>query len=269
MVFSGVAAAALLVVAAVVLLRGFPSSTGAQSERLLKTQSAAYRVQVALAHKDPAEVAKTDAEMLRSAAAVKGDEKDEAQRIAVPLHVQAIAFLRDHASPEVLSDVPGAIAPGATGAAAGASPPTPELPSLPAIPGVSLPPGVPTTAGRVGPVAVPPLPPSPTTTVGSTPPAGAVSPSVTITGITPRLDGPFEVNFTVSGFTPDPSGAPGSYNLRFSYDGGQDPVTYSGPSPWTFPLVKAILHRQVCAEVVDSTGAPVPDTSSCTNIINF
>jgi hypothetical protein len=92
---------------------------------------------------------------------------------------------------------------------------------------------------------------------------------VKITGIIPRLDGTFEVNFEVSGFTPDASGAPGSYAVRFSYDSGAEYTVYGGDSPWSLPLLKAILHRQLCVDVVDETGAGLPDSGNCTNILNL
>jgi hypothetical protein len=114
------------------------------------------------------------------------------------------------------------------------------------------------------PVVVPPGDQEPTTTVVGLPSV----PSVKITGIDPRLDGDFDVNFTITGFTPDASGAPGTYTLRFSYDGGADATTYTGESPWNLPLVKAIAYRQVCADVVDAAGAVVENSGTCTNIIN-
>jgi len=261
MVFSGVAATALLVIAIVAALQIVPGSSPARSEALLQAQNAAYRVQVALDSKDPAQVAKADAELLRSAETVPGPERDEALRIAVPVHIQAVAFLRDHASPEVLADVPGAVSSVGnepTLVQPDASPPTP-LDSLLAPTG---PGGTPTS---IGPIELPPLPDAPTTTA----PGGSVTPSVTITGTRPRLDGNFEVQFSVSGFTPDASGAPGTYAIRFSYDGGADATTFTGDSPWSLPLVQAILHRQVCADVVDATGVVLPDSGNCTNIINF
>jgi hypothetical protein len=156
--------------------------------------------------------------------------------------------------------VAGAIsAIGAPGSAA--SPEVTESP-LPTLPPVTLPAGVPTS---VGPVIVPPVVDGPTTTLDTVP----VTPTVKISGINPRLDGNFEVNFTVVGFTPDPSGAPGTYTVRFSYDHGAAATTYTGDSPWVLPLVKAIVHRQVCADVVDATGAVVPGSGTCTNIINL
>lgn len=261
MVFSGVAAAALLVIALVAALQTVPGSSPDRSNALLRAQNAAFKVRVALERKDPAQVAKADADLLRTATTVPGEDADEAQRIAVPVHVQAIAFLRDHASPQVLSDVPGAVPSGGGPAVPAGGPPDAALLPLPSIPGITVPAGVPTS---VGPVAVPPVD-APTTTIGS----GPVAPTVTITGIKPRLDGNFEVNFTVAGFAPDASGAPGTYAVRFSYDGGADATTYTGDSPWNLPLVKAILHRQVCADVVDANGDVVPGSGTCTNIINL
>ncbi|HUQ63608.1 MAG TPA: hypothetical protein VM121_07635 [Acidimicrobiales bacterium] len=261
MVFSGVAATALLAIAIVAALHIVPGSSPARSEALLHAQNAAYRVQVALDSKNPAEVAKADAELLRTAETVRGPERDEVQRIAVPLHVQAIAFLRDHASAEVLADVPGAVSSG--GSEASSAPPDPNPPSpLDSLPTLIAPDG---TVTPIGPIELPPVVEGPTTTA-----AGAtVTPSVRITAIRPRLNGNFEVQFAVSGFTPDASGAPDTYTVRFSYDGGADATTYTGDSPWSLPLFEAILHRQVCAEVVDAAGAVVPDSGNCTNIINL
>lgn len=261
MAFSGVAAAALLVLATVAALQSVPGSSANHSSALLRAQSAAYRVQVALDHKDPGQVAKADADLLRTAESVGGDERAEAQRIAVPVHVQAIAFLRDHASPEVLSDVPGARPAGASPNSAASS--DVSVPSLTSLPTVTVPGVLPTSI----PVTLPRVIGAPTTTAPVGP--AAVVPSVKISGINPKLDGSFEVNFVVSGFTPDAGGAPGTFAVRFSYDNGAEPTTYAGDSPWSLPLLKAILHRQLCVEVVDATGAPLPGSGNCTNIINL
>lgn len=259
MAFSGVAAVALLVIAGIAALQIVAGAPADHSIALLRAQDAAYRVQLAIDRKDAGQVAKADADLLRTAETVSGKDREEAQRITAPVHVQAVAFLRDHASPQVLSDVPGAVS--------SAGPPGPALspdvssPTPTTLPSLTVPGGAPTS---LGPAVVPPVD-GPTTTRGALP----VRPSVKISRIDPRLDGDFDVNFTVAGFTPDASGAPGTYTVRFSYDGGADATTYAGKSPWVLPLVKAILHRQVCVEVRDATGAVVPGSGTCTNIINL
>ncbi|HEX8770723.1 MAG TPA: hypothetical protein VF711_08145, partial [Acidimicrobiales bacterium] len=188
MACSAVAAVALLLIAGVAALQILPgSSAPSRSSALLRAQNAAYRVQVAIDRRDPAQVAKADADLLRTAKEISDTDRREIQRIAVPVHVQAIAFLRDHASPDVLSDMPGAISAGEV-----PPPPVPDVAvSAPvSVPPVTVPDGAPKL---VEPAVTPPGVDGSATTLGA-----PVTPSVTINRVEPRLDGDFDVIFTVA-----------------------------------------------------------------------
>jgi hypothetical protein len=119
----------------------------------------------------------------------------------------------------------------------------------------------PTTAGVDAQAAVTPSPPTTQPEVVPTPPQAARR--VEIGAVTADLEGNLLVEFTASGFTPDPSRAPGTYAVRFSFDDGQSPTVWGGSSPWVFPVGDGLVHRQVCAEVVDHTGAAEPSSRSC------
>ncbi len=93
------------------------------------------------------------------------------------------------------------------------------------------------------------------------------APGVAILDVVARLDGTFAVDFAVSGFTPDASGAAGTHSVRFSFDDGQAPTTWDGRSPWSFPVTAGLTYRQVCARVADAAGVEDPATGGCHDIV--
>lgn len=210
------------------------------SEVASSTRAAVARLRTALVGGDPIAVAEADANLLRIAGKLPVRDAQQARSEAVSAHTEAVLFLRDNPAP--IEFVPRPPDGGASVAAPAAPRPSTTL------------------AGRgAATVASPPttqLVPVPTTL----PPAGR---RVEIRGVTAELDGSFRVDFTAVGFTPDASGAPGTYAVRFSFDGGQSPTIWTGSSPWAFPLGDGLLYREVCAEVVDQTGTAVPSSGNC------
>lgn len=226
------AGASVVAAVAVLLVLALPSvlspGEGASTEAASSTRDAVTRLRTALAGGDPIAVAEADADLLRIAGGLPDRE-------AVSAHTRAVAFLRDNPAP--VEFVPGPD-DGRTSVAAPAPQPRPApAPGSPPAPGASST-TAPTAAVRVG-------------------------PSVDIVAVTAELDGSFRVDFATRGFTPDPSRAPGTYAVRFSFDGGDKPAIWTGSSPWVFPLGDGLLYRQVCAEVVDHTAAAVPSTRNC------
>ena len=245
----GVAAAAIVValVAVPALLRDDGGEkTSVASGPASTTRDAVTRLRAALVSRDPLTVARADADLVRLARQLPAQERAAVETEANQLHVEAIQFLRAHPTPEVLAAVPpgpGVVQPPPTGAG------DPALP-------------VPTTGATAD-------PPVPTTTAPPAVPTTAVAPdmSVAITAVTPTIDGTVAVHFTVSGFTPDRSRRPGSHAVRFSFDDGQKPQVWDGPSPWTFPTDNAIRFQQVCAVVVDGRGVEQPGSGTCVDIL--
>ncbi|HYX43432.1 MAG TPA: hypothetical protein VE760_00225, partial [Acidimicrobiales bacterium] len=208
------------------------------------TRDAVARLRAALVSRDPLRVAQADADLLRLASQLPPEERAAVEAVAVQAHVEAIQFLREH--PEVLAVVPPGPAadrppPNAVGDGAVPVPTTVPPPDLP----------VPTTVGP---------PPVPTTVV-------APERSVAITAVTPTIDGTFAVYFSVSGFTPDRRPRPGNHAVRFSFDDGQEPEVWDGPSPWIFTTKTAIRFHQVCAVVVDARRAEEPGSGNCVPIL--
>ncbi|MDQ4133062.1 MAG: hypothetical protein M3179_07620 [Actinomycetota bacterium] len=206
------------------------------------------RLELALARRNADEVAQADAAMLRSTSKLSGDELRKLRDRAVRLHVEAIAFLRDNPTPNALSGLPSPDAP-APGTAVG-----PDQ-AAPAPPG----PAGPAPAGPPEPSAGSTRQPS---TVATTVPPQA--PTVRIVAVSPRLNASFQVDFEVSGFTLGP-GQP--YTVHFYFDDGQEIASYSGPSPWTFPVLNAVKYRTVCAQVADAAGVRDPKSGDCKPIL--
>lgn len=253
------AAAAVLVLVAMVVAQDLPRplreaahSVGlpVDSQQLVVARRAADELELALARRNAAQVAEADASMLQSTNKLQGDELNEVRPRAVRLHVAAITFLRDNPSPEALSDLPSsADQPPVSGSSPEVAAPGLEAPSA----GATSPPGSPSTGGGTQPAT--PMAPNPVT---------PEPPTVTIVGVSPRLDATFQVEFEVSGFALGP-GQP--YAVRFSFDEGREPTTVSGASPWRFPLLNAIRFHQVCAQVVDAAGVGYPASGSCLGIL--
>lgn len=208
------------------------------------------RLELALARRDAREVAEADAAMLRSTNKLEGKELEQLQERAVRLHVEALAFLRDHPAPEAIPELASPVDP-ATGEA------------LPPGQGLPPPPGSP----EPGP-AVPDAPPSDSTAQPPPVPTTVVPQPlrVRILSVTPRLDASFHVDFEVSGFALGP-GQP--YTVQFFFDSEQEVTTYTGPSPWTFPVVSAVKYHTVCAQVADASGARDPASGDCKPILHL
>jgi len=204
---------------------------------------AVARLRVALLSGNAVAVARADANLLREADTIDGPDRND----AVAAHVEAIQFLRDHPSADAAAELPG---------------PAPVAPRRDST-------TVPTTLAPTGdPVSgadTPPPASAPTVSVPTTVAPGP--PGVAILGVIARLDGTFDVDFAVSGFTPDASGAPGTHSVRFSFDDGQSPTTWDGPSPWTFPVAAGLNYRQVCAHVADAAGVEDLSTGGCRDIV--
>jgi hypothetical protein len=245
---AAVAAAALVVAGLALpwLLDRGNGSPQVASGSASSARGAVARLRIALQSHDPVEVARADAELLEQTRHLPEGQRRLLEHEAVQAHTEAVQFLREHPTPEALSAVPS----GPTGAPPAGQAPAPGSP--PGAPGTTLAPTPPAAPTTVAPTTLPPSP------VGS--------PTVRITGVHATLDGPFAVDFTVEGFTPDASGKPGTYAIRFSFDRGEDPVVWDGPSPWTFPVADAIRHHRVCADVVDAAGAEQPHSGDCANI---
>jgi len=242
-VAAGVSVAAAAVVIAMLAVPGLVG-TGhdTTSSTAAATPPSVARLRVALSSGNATDVARADANLLREARTIAGPEQSD----AVAAHVEAIQFLRDHPSAAAAAELP----PPST-----AAPTNPAPPSTTIAPGRDLGPSPGTAPPDVGsPVPVP-------TTLSEGPP------NVAIVAVAARLDGTFDVDFTVSGFTPDASGAPGTHSVRFSFDGGQAPTRWGGPSPWSFPLSAGLTYRQVCAHVADAAGVEDPSTGGCHDII--
>ncbi|HWC12804.1 MAG TPA: hypothetical protein VG455_16465, partial [Acidimicrobiales bacterium] len=246
-VAAGLAVAAAAVVVALVagpaLLRDRGSETTVASGSVANTRDAVTRLRAALVTRDPLTVARADAELVRLARQLPPQERASVEAEAVQAHLEAIQFLRAHPTPEVL----------AAGPDRAPSPPTT---------GDDVAAPLPTTVPREDPSA-------PTTTVASPVSTTIASPtrSVAITAVKPTLDGTFAVEFTVKGFTPDRSRKPGSYAVRFSFDDGQEPTVWDGPSPWTIRVDHAIRFQQVCAVVVDADRVEQPRSGNCVAIL--
>jgi hypothetical protein len=208
------------------------------------------RLELALARRDAREVAEADGAMLRSTNKLKGEDLRDLQERAVRLHVEAVAFLRDNPAPaDALSDLPLPSDP-ATGAAAPPGQAAPPPPGSAETPGPGPAPAPPGSTSIRPPTVATTVPPQPL--------------KVKILSITPRLDASFAVNFEVSGFTLGP-GQP--HNVQFYFDADQEITTYSGPSPWKFPLLNAVKYHTVCAQVIDAAGGRVPDSGECKPIL--
>ncbi|MGI9032961.1 MAG: hypothetical protein ACR2HY_04640 [Acidimicrobiales bacterium] len=224
---------ASLTVPAVMGHRGGTNRSGVASEGVVDTRQALGSLRAALLSQDPVEVARADSELLGRARPLSGPERSAIEDEAMKAHVEAVHFLRDHPLPDALAAIPPASTPSPA--------PSTTLSSVPVQPSTTV---------------VAPQPAS------STPTTAPVPRSVAITAVTPTLDGPFTVAFTTSGFTPDAN----AYSIRFSFDGGQDPVAWAGPSPWSLPLAQGIRYHQVCARVVDATGAEEHASGNCVAI---
>lgn len=237
---AGASVVAAMAVVVVLALPGFLSPQGSSPANVAaSTREAVARLRTALAGGDPIAVAEADANLLRVAGRLPAREAEQVRSEAVAAHTEAIVFLRDNPAP------PGSDARPSDGETSVAAP---------AVPG-------PATAGVDAPAPVAASPPTTQPEVASTPPEAARR--VEIGAVTADLDGNLRVEFTASGFTPDPSRAPGTYAVRFSFDDGRSPTVWAGSSPWVFPVGDGLLYRQVCAEVVDHTGAAVPSSRSC------
>ena len=233
---SGVAAVAALLVA-VLVLPGVVDRGRAPLASSRPTDAVA-RVRAALVSQDPIEVARADADLMRQAPELSGEDQEE----AVAAHVAAVQFLRDHDAPppeEALEQSPASDTDPGTGTAAA--------------PGETPAPGPVEGDPASGEVEAAPPPPSPR--------------SVTIRGVIPLLDGTFQVDYAVTGFTPDSSALPGTWSVRFTFDDGQSPTIWAGPSPWSFPGAAALTYRQVCAHVVDAAGIEDPASGECKPIL--
>jgi hypothetical protein len=244
---AGVSVAAAAVVIALLTLPSVVGSGSGRHEASAPaggTSPVVARLRVALLSGDPVTVARADANLLRQARTIAAPEQDD----AVAAHVEAIQFLRDHPSPDAAAELPPpAVAP------ASETPPVPTTLTPNPLPG----PGT----GDDDPVpAVIPAPPVPTTVAPG-------PPDVTIVGVVPRLDATFQVDFTVSGFTPDASGAPGTHSVHFSFDDGQATTAWDGASPWSFPVTAGLTYRQVCAHVADAAGVEDLTTGGCHDIV--
>lgn len=242
---ASVAAAALAIalIAVPSLVSSGRSGSGDTASPQARMPQAVQLLRVALVSKDVVAVARADANLLREAKSIAPPQRDD----AVAAHVEAIQFLRDHPSADAAAEL--------------AAPP-PAAPTSEASPSPTtvVPAPDPGLTGDTPPPTVAPSPPEPTTVAD-------VPPDVTIDAVVASLDGTFQVDFTVAGFTPDASGAPGTHSVRFSFDDGQAPTTWDGPSPWSFPVSAGLTYRQVCAHVVDAAGVEDPSTGGCHDIV--
>ena len=237
------AGASVVAAMAVVLVLALPAVLSPQGSSpanvAASTREAVARLRTALAGGDPIAVAEADANLLRVAGRLPVREAEQVRSEAVAAHTEAIVFLRDNPAP------PGSDPRPREGETHVAAPAAPR----------------PTTARVDAPTAVAASPPTTQPEVVPTPPQATRR--VEIGAVTADLDGNLRIQFTASGFTPDPSRAPGTYAVRFSFDDGLSPTVWGGSSPWVFPVGDGLLHRQVCAEVVDHTGAAEPSSRSC------
>lgn len=200
------------------------------------------RLRGALRSQNAVAVAVADTDLLRQAGTLDDSERTG----AVAAHVAAVQFLRDHPSPDALAQV-ASPAPGASREEPTPAPRTDT--SVPAqVQDTIAPAGEASTAPRV-----------PTT-------VGPGARSVTILDVVALLDGTFQLDFSVAGFVPDASGLPGTHAVRFSFDGGESPTTWAGPSPWSFPVSAGVAFHQVCAHVVDAAGVEDVAGGGCHDI---
>ncbi|MGI9022527.1 MAG: hypothetical protein ACR2HV_04725 [Acidimicrobiales bacterium] len=236
---AGIAGIAAALVLALLALPGLVRSCDGSGDTRTAapgTSAAVSRLRVALQSEDPVAVARADADLLLES---RNQGRSE-QETAVAAHIAAVQFLRDHPSPDVLAEV---------------APPETAAPGDPAVvvtPSDPAPDGAGEEAGTTDPVPT------------------AVVPghrSVTILGIVPLLDGTFQVAYAVSGFTPDASGLPDTYSVRFSFDDGQSPVAWGGPSPWSFPVAAGLAYQRLCAHVADAAGVVDPASGGCRDIL--
>ena len=233
---SGVAAVAALLVA-VLVLPGVVEGGRAPSTSSRRTDAVA-RVRAALVCRDPIEVVRADADLMRQARELSGEDQER----AVAAHVAAVQFLRDHDAPpsdEATEQAPPEDTDTGTDTAA-----------------------APGEAPEPAPAEGDPVPAE----AEAAPPAPSPR-SVTIRGVIPLLDGTFQVDYAVAGFTPDSSGLPCTWSVRFTFDDGQSPTIWAGPSPWSFPVGAALIYRQVCAHVVDAAGIEEPASGECKPIL--
>jgi hypothetical protein len=246
-VAAGVSVAAAAVVIAVLAVPTLVSSGRSANRDTASshggTSQAVQLLRVALVSKDVVAVARADANLLREAKSIAPPQRDD----AVAAHVEAIQFLRDHPSADAAAEL-------------AAPPPAAPTSEASAAPTTVVPAPHPGPTGHTPPPTVTPSPPEPTTVAD-------VAPDVTIDAVVASLDGTFQVDFTVAGFTPDASGAPGTHSVRFSFDDGQAPTSWDGPSPWSFPVSAGLTYRQVCAHVADASGVEDPSTGGCHDIV--
>lgn len=236
---SVVAALAVLLLLALPTVLSPRASTPAESAS--STRAAVARLRTALAGGDPIAVAEADADLLRIAGRLPVREAEQVRSDAVSAHTDAVVFLRDNR-------VPIEFMPRPADAGTSVAAPAPGPRQTPAADGAAAP--AVTSPPTTQPVVVP-------TTLAP------VDRRVGIDAVTAELDGSFRVDFSTTGFAPDPSRAPGTYAVRFSFDAGQSPSIWGGSSPWVFPLGDGLRYRQVCAEVVDHTGAADPSSGDC------
>lgn len=242
-------AAAALVVGLIALPGLLGDGARHRTSSVAATRSAAARLRIALASQDPVAVAKADRELIRQAQAQGPGAGDREVPGAVAAHSDALAFLRDHPDPAALSEIGPPAAAGSLTTPAPVVPPAGASPSTITVPS-SVESAVPTSVADTVPV-----------------PVDGRARTVTILGVTARLDGTFAVDFTTAGFTPDGSAKPGTFSVRFSFDDGQAPTTWAGASPWTFPQNQAITYHQVCARVIDAAGVEDPSSGGCHSIL--
>lgn len=246
---AGVSVAAAVLVVAFLVAPTLMARAHSHDSTSAATRIAAARLRVALASEDPVAVARADRELVHQARQEPKSLPDDAAAVAV--HSEALAFLRDHPTPDALSAV---ASPPPTTAGNGAK----AVPTTTATPGVTPTVSVPVSTDLGGPS---PAVTSPSSTLA---PAGR---TVSILAVRPVLDGTFRVDFSVAGFTPDLSGRPGTWSIRFSFDSGQGPTLWAGGSPWTFPQADGIRYHRVCAHVADANGVEDPGSGGCRDIL--
>jgi hypothetical protein len=244
---AGASVAAAAVVIAVLAVPTLVADRSQDRASVETARAAVARLRTALALGDPIAVAEADAALVEVTKRLPPDEQEQVRTDAVSAHVKAIEFLRENRGP--------APPPRPAGGQA-AAPGTPAPPAPQQAPPTTLAPA----PGGATPSSPPQGPaPAPTTV----PPAR----SVTIIVVSPQVDGSFEVVFGTAGFTPEPGRKEGTYAIRFSFDDGQSPVTWTRSDPWRFPREQAVTYRQVCARVVDWNGVEDPASGGCRNIL--
>jgi hypothetical protein len=242
---AGASVAAAAVVLAVLAVPNLVTDRSRPETSVETARAAVARLRTALALGDPIAVAEADAELVRVAGQLPRDEQRQVRNDTVAAHVEAIEFLRENRPPPSPAPPPGGQV---------AAPTAPVVPDPAQVPTT-------TVAPAGDPATSPPPPPDPTP--APPPPAR----SVTIIVVSPQVDGTFEVVFATAGFTPEPGRKPGTYAIRFSFDNGQSPTTWTKSEPWRFPGEHAVTYRQVCAHVVDAHGAEDPASGGCRSIL--